>query len=219
MAFLGIDGLVTVGYGMLYCFHTSFTAQLHMFPQNMYVLNRYANYPNGNQEAWPLQLAGLFPFHFSCNTSQSLVMKHNVLWRLYVAHSAAGNWMFLSPQPDLTPPQCDVTHSASTPEASNYNTETVCKCMDFLCISNILVCAGVIGINAMWMKPCVHQASASVKVVTVRWLYTVYQSFCCLWLRAGKIQYVFTSTHKCVHARTSKRIYGFSLHLIISSWI
>lgn len=51
MAFLGIDGLVTVGYGMLYCFHTSFTAQLHMFPQNMYVLNRYANYPNGNQEA------------------------------------------------------------------------------------------------------------------------------------------------------------------------
>lgn len=78
------DGFVTVDYGTLYCFHTSFTAQLHMFPQNMYVLNRYANYPNGNQEAWPLQLAGLFLFHFSCNTSWSLVMKHNVLWRLCV---------------------------------------------------------------------------------------------------------------------------------------
>ena len=75
----------------------------------MYVLNRYANYPNGNQGAWPLQLADLFLFHFSCNTSRSLVMKHNVLWRLYVVRSAAGNWMFLSAQTDLTLQQDDVT--------------------------------------------------------------------------------------------------------------
>lgn len=31
-------------------FHTSRTAQL-LFPRNMYVLNRYANYSNGTQEA------------------------------------------------------------------------------------------------------------------------------------------------------------------------
>lgn len=100
---MDMNSLVTVSnYDTLNCFHTSFTAQLHMFPQNMYVLNRYANYPNGNQEAWPFQLASLFPFHFSCNTSQSSVMKHNVLWRLYVARSAAGNWMFLLPQTELT---------------------------------------------------------------------------------------------------------------------
>lgn len=140
-----------------------------MFPQNMYVLNRYANYPNGNQEAWPLQLAVLFLFHFSCNTSQSLVMKHNVLCRLYVARSAAGNWMFLLPKTDLTLQQDDVTDNTSTPEASNYNRG--CLQMHGSSVHLKHVGAGVIGINAMWMKHCMHRGSASVKVVTVWWLY------------------------------------------------
>lgn len=122
----------------------------------MYVLNRCANYPNGNQEAWPLQLAGLFPFHFSCNTSQSLVMKHSVLWRLRVGRSAAGKWMFLSPQTDLTEQQDDVTGNTSAPEASNYSA----SCLQMRRSSTYLrrVGAGVIGINTVWMTRCIHGA-------------------------------------------------------------
>ena len=40
------------------------------------------------------------------------------------------------------------------------------------------------------------QGSASVEVVTVWWLYTVCQSFCCVWLCACKIHYIVTSTHR-----------------------
>lgn len=143
---------MTVDYCMLDCFHTSFAAQLHMFPRNMCVLNRYANYPNGNQEAWPLQLADLFLFHFSCNTSQSLMMKHNVLWRLYVAGSATANWIFLLHQTDLTLQQYDVTNNTSALEASNCNT---CKCIVPLCISTHCCCCN-------WNEHHVNQTHLTV---------------------------------------------------------
>lgn len=72
-----------------------------MFPQNMYVLNRYANYPNGNQEGVTASISRPVPISFSCNTSQTLVMKHSVLcvvvvccpfcgWKLNVPF--ASNW-------------------------------------------------------------------------------------------------------------------------------
>lgn len=51
----------------------------------MYVRNRYANYPNGNREAWPLQLADLFLLRFSCSTSQSLEKKHSEVWVVMLA--------------------------------------------------------------------------------------------------------------------------------------
>lgn len=172
--------MVTVDYDTLYCFHTSFTAQLHMFPQNMYVLYRYANYPNGNQEAWLLQLADLFLCHFSCNTSQSLVMKHSVLWRLHVARSAAGNWMLLLPPTDLTPQQDDVTNNTSTPEASNYNNGLFANAWFFFCVSQTCWCRcnwNQRHVNEMQHPLGLRVSGSGHSLVTPC---EVHQSFCCV---------------------------------------
>lgn len=188
------DGSVTVDYGTLYSFHMSFTAQLP-FLQNMYVLNIYANYPNGNQEAWPFQLADLFLLHFSCNTSQSLVMKHTVLWRLYVARSATGNWTLLLPQTDLTLQWDDVTNNTSTPQASNYSMGLFVNAC-FFCVSQTCSC---------WCNWNQHPENGTPYPPLLLLgesghsrliLYIGHQSFCSVWLLACMIQYVFSWTHK-----------------------
>lgn len=63
--------------------------------------------------------------------------------------------MFLSPQPDLTPPQRDVTNSASTQEASNYNTD----CLQMHGLSVYLQHFGVCWYN--WNQPCVNETLRS----------------------------------------------------------
>lgn len=187
------DGSVTVDYGTLYCFHTSFTAQLP-FPQNMYVLNRYANYPNGNQEAWPFQLADLFLFHFSCNTSQGLVMKHTVLGHLDVAHSATGNWTLLSASnwSDTTTGWCYQQHIHS--RGIKLQRGLFANAW-FFCVSQPCCCWcnwNQHHVNETLHPPplCLSKSGHSLVI-----LYTGHQSFCCVWLRACVIQCVFTWTH------------------------
>lgn len=161
-----------VDYGTLYYFHTSFTAQLHAFPQKMYVLNRYANYPNGNQEAWPLQLADLLPFHFSRNTSKSSVMKHNVLWRLYVAPICS--WKldvpFASRWSDTPTGWCYQQHIYSRGIKLE---NTGCLQMPaFFCVSQTCWCWCNWSQHHVNEARRIHRGSASAEVVTVWWLYT-----------------------------------------------
>lgn len=178
-----------------------FTAQLP-FPQNMYALNRYANYSNGNHEAWLFQLADLFLFHFFCNTSPSSVMKHCIVAFVFA-------------------PLC--SRKLNAPGASNWSdTTTGWRYQQHIHSRGIKLRCGLFA-NA-WLlcmsqtccfrcnwnqhhanetpypsRLCLSKSSHS--------LLTLYIGFCCAWLCTCMMRYVFTWTHK--HVRNDAHLWPF----------
>ncbi len=188
-----------------------------MFPQNMYVLNRYANYPNGNQEAWPLQLAGLFLFHFSCNTSRSLVMETQciVAVRCCPFCSCKLNASFASNWSDTTTGWCyqQRIHSRGIKLQHGLFANA-----SFFCVSPTCWCW------CNWNQHHVNETPAGLCLSrsghSLVSLYVMHQSFCCVWLCACMYTVcVRFNIQTWMHRYTNKYIYGFYSHLFISSQI
>lgn len=121
---------------------------------------------------------------------------------------AAGNWMLLLPQPDLTLQQDDVTDNTSCSWGIKLQHRLFANAW-FFCVSQTFWC------RCNWKQHHVNETTGVTSHSLEILHYIVRQSFCCVWLCACKIQYVFTGTHthKSIHT------YDFSLNLVINSQI